>query len=247
MLTNAVVYLLKLDQAVAEKELGKDLLKSLDKAYMGVVKPGEEEKGRKYHDNEYAYTVLHQQRVGILNVEIAKYLKRTERDKLYWGLGGLFHDCQKKDWPKEMFTKKREDMTPKEVRIIRNHAFDSANYLRQSIPEIPDEIVNCILFHHEKFSGKAGHFRYFGFKGEAIPKGARVTAVSDAFETVLSHRPYRSKHYDLKSSLEEIRDKTPKEFDPELTNALVAIIPTIKAMPEFYDISRVSTRPSSSI
>ena len=69
---------------------------------------------------------------------------------------------------------------------------------------------NLVLQHHERWDG-SGYPQ--GLKGEEITIGARLFAIADTLEAMLSERPYRASQ-DLDSSIEELREGSGSLFDP---------------------------------
>jgi HD-GYP domain-containing protein (c-di-GMP phosphodiesterase class II) len=94
-------------------------------------------------------------------------------------------------------------------------------------PELGHRILNEIDFlrdaaevvyaHHERYDGR-GYPR--GLKGDAIPLGARVFAVVDAYEAMTSHRPYR-KALPHHKAVDEIVRNANGQFDPEVVRAFL--------------------------
>jgi len=80
--------------------------------------------------------------------------------------------------------------------------------------------VGSILYHHEKWDG-TGYPE--GLKGKAIPLGARILAVADAFAAMTSARPYRDAFCDDKA-LERLRQGAGTQFDPELVEVFIGLI-----------------------
>ncbi|HSG04790.1 MAG TPA: HD domain-containing phosphohydrolase, partial [Nitrospiria bacterium] len=61
-----------------------------------------------------------------------------------------------------------------------------------------------------------------GIKGEAIPVGARIFSVADAFDTMTTNRPYR-KALPYQSAVEEILRCSGSQFDPKVVEAFLKI------------------------
>jgi HD-GYP domain-containing protein (c-di-GMP phosphodiesterase class II) len=74
-----------------------------------------------------------------------------------------------------------------------------------------------ILHHHERYDGKGYPA---GLKGEEIPRGARILAVADSFEAMMSDRPYR-KALSLAEALKEMKVNSGTQFDPEIVEAFI--------------------------
>jgi putative nucleotidyltransferase with HDIG domain len=94
-------------------------------------------------------------------------------------------------------------------------------------PELGYQIIKGIDFlsdaaevvyaHHERYDG-SGYPRRL--KGEAIPLGARIFAVADAYDAMTTHRPYR-KALPHNSAVEEIARSAMTQFDPEVVRAFL--------------------------
>jgi cyclic di-GMP phosphodiesterase len=80
------------------------------------------------------------------------------------------------------------------------------------------EVIRC---HHERWDGKGYPS---GLAGEAIPAGARVFAVADAFDAMTSDRPYR-KAIPFDHACLEIADGAGSQFDPAVVEAFTTLVP----------------------
>ncbi len=87
-----------------------------------------------------------------------------------------------------------------------------------SIPEYA-RIAEDILSHHENYDGK-GYPR--GLKGEEIPIRARIIALADAYDAMISDRPYRKgmSHLD---AIKEIKRCRGMQFDPNVTDIFLKL------------------------
>ena len=81
-------------------------------------------------------------------------------------------------------------------------------------------MIPIILYHHERFDG-LGYSA--GLKGKEIPLGARIVAIADVYQALVSDRPYR-KAYSEKEALDIIREGSGTQFDPEIVEAFLATI-----------------------
>ena len=100
--------------------------------------------------------------------------------------GGILHDVGKIGIADSILTKPGP-LTDEERDIIRRHPLIGANMLF-GIPFLEKARI-LVLHHHERYDG--GGYPH-GVKGEAIPVGARLLAVADAFDTMVTDRPYRA-------------------------------------------------------
>ena len=71
--------------------------------------------------------------------------------------------------------------------------------------------------HHEKWDG-SGYPR--GLKDEAIPLAARIFAIVDVWDALISDRPYR-KAWTKKKALEYIQEQSGKHFDPDVVKVFL--------------------------
>ncbi|HJT32823.1 MAG TPA: HD domain-containing phosphohydrolase [Pirellulales bacterium] len=84
------------------------------------------------------------------------------------------------------------------------------------------------LFHHERWDGKGYPA---GLKGEDIPLAARIVAIADNYDALVSRRPYKEP-YTHETSIDLIRNGSGTQFDPKLVEVFLEI------EPEFRDIAR---------
>jgi len=78
-------------------------------------------------------------------------------------------------------------------------------------------IAELVLTHHERWDGK-GYPR--GLKGEEIPLQARIIAVADAYDAMVSHRPYRKSLTEVEA-VEELIRNAGTQFDPEIVRVFI--------------------------
>ncbi|HLD30088.1 MAG TPA: diguanylate cyclase, partial [bacterium] len=118
----------------------------------------------------------------------------------------------------EKILKKRGKLTAREFAEVKKHPQIGADILRpiQSLKEV----VPMVLYHHERWDGKGYPY---GLKGEAIPLGARIIALSDAFQALTFGRPYR-RAYSLEKSIDIIAKEAGTKFDPEIVKAFTAVV-----------------------
>jgi HD-GYP domain-containing protein (c-di-GMP phosphodiesterase class II)/two-component sensor histidine kinase len=86
--------------------------------------------------------------------------------------------------------------------------------------EFLDQVKDVILHHHERYDG--GGYPG-GLSGDAIPVGARILAVVDAYGSMTSDRPYRSA-MSTEEALEELRQCSGTQFDPKVVEILMEIL-----------------------
>lgn len=120
-------------------------------------------------------------------------------------------------------------MTPEEWVVMRRHPVYGVEAINQTASQVHEssrhflkyarEIAN---FHHERWDGK-GYPQ--GLSGEAIPLSARLMAVADVYDALISRRSYKPP-YTHQEALLIIREQHEGQFDPELLAAMFEIADT---------------------
>jgi putative nucleotidyltransferase with HDIG domain len=159
-----------------------------------------------------ARTARHSDTVGRYAEAMAGTLglapERVERIRL----AAILHDIGKIGIPDSILYKPGP-LTDEEWVEIRTHPEIGARLL--SAPGLGD-LRAWILAHHERIDG-AGYPH--GLSGEEIPLEARIIAVADAFEAIVSDRPYRAGR-SAEEALDELERCSGSQFDPEVVAAL---------------------------
>jgi PAS domain S-box-containing protein len=127
----------------------------------------------------------------------------------------LLHDIGKMTIPAEILTKPGV-LTDVEWALIREHPNSSYNILKGIAFEWP--IADLVLQHHERMDG-SGYPR--GLHGDEIEMAARILAVADVVEAMVSHRPYRPA-LGLEAAADELRSH-PEKYDAETVSAFLAL------------------------
>src|SRR6202044_2064963 len=107
-------------------------------------------------------------------------------------------------------------LTPEERDIMRRHC-DIGFSVLERIPFLK-EAAEIVLSHQEFYDG-TGYPR--GLKGEEIPLGARIFAVADTLDAMISDRPYR-KALPISAARKEIQLYSGKQFDPRVVEVFMA-------------------------
>lgn len=166
-------------------------------------------------DAKDPYTYGHSERVAKMALVIAEEMHLSFKEKEVIYLAGLLHDIGKIGIPEEILHKPTS-LNEKEYAEIKKHPTISAQII-STIKQMK-EVIPSILYHHERFAG-GGYPN--GLKGNEIPLGGRILAIADAFDAMLSDRPYRKKlNFDM--AIEEIKKYSNIQFDPEVVNAFMS-------------------------
>jgi HD-GYP domain-containing protein (c-di-GMP phosphodiesterase class II) len=164
-----------------------------------------------------AYPYAHSKAFVTISLRIAKELKLSKEDLRDLRYAAMLHDAGKIGIPDEIL-KKPAHLTGKEFRIVKEQPKKSAMIL--SPLERLKPAMSIILHHHEKFDGTGYPDR---LKGEKIPLGARIMAVADSFEAIISRRPYR-KSISISEAIKEIKRHSGTQFDPLVIKAFLKLV-----------------------
>lgn len=168
------------------------------------------------------YTSGHQHQVAKICEAIARQLGLEEERCRGLLLGAKIHDIGKIAVPVDILGKPGK-LSPPELEIIRTHP--QTGYEILCGIHFPWPIVDMVYQHHERLDG-SGYPR--GLKGDEICLEARIIAVADVFDAIISHRPYRPAK-GLDSGIEELRAGRGSIYDPEVVDAFLAHLEMTKA------------------
>ncbi|MDQ7821702.1 MAG: HD-GYP domain-containing protein [Candidatus Eremiobacteraeota bacterium] len=130
---------------------------------------------------------------------------------------GEFHDIGKLKIPEEIVNK-TERLTDEEYEIMKQHPIIGEALLRP-IKSLA-AILPAVRHHHERWDGKGYPD---GISGENIPLSARIVALTDTFDAMISDRPYR-KALTREEATGELRKNAGTQFDPHLVEVFLAIL-----------------------
>jgi response regulator RpfG family c-di-GMP phosphodiesterase len=161
-----------------------------------------------------SYTRGHSDRVRRMSVGIGLRLGFSKMKLENLEYGALLHDIGKIGIRDSVLQKKRE-LNYSEYQYIKQHPLIGAKILAGI--EFFEDKIPMIRNHHENFDGSGYPDR---LKGEEIPLGARIIAVSDVFDAMTSLRPHRRAMSPEEVLIEMERGKG-KQFDPHLMDIFV--------------------------
>lgn len=161
------------------------------------------------------YTRGHSARVSALAEVVARRLGWKDSRLRALRIGGLLHDVGKLNLD-DAVLRKAGPLDEHEYSEIKRHPLAGARLIRGFVALRP--ALPYILFHHERWDG-SGYPS--GRSREQIPAGARIVAVVDAFDAMISARPYRSP-LTVRSALAEVEEGAGKQFDPGVVRAFLA-------------------------
>jgi HD-GYP domain-containing protein (c-di-GMP phosphodiesterase class II) len=163
------------------------------------------------------YTKGHSERVRHMGIELGKYIGLDYRELELFEHAAILHDIGKIGIDSSVLNKEGR-LTNAEFSLIRAH------------PIIGDEILGpigtlqgvrtTILQHHEKFDGTGYPY---GITGDEITLKARILAIVDTLDAMLTDRPYR-RALPLQVALNELKDNAGTQFDPHLVTAFLEML-----------------------
>lgn len=136
----------------------------------------------------------------------------------------VLHDIGKIKIP-DAILKKPDRLTDEEYEVIKTHTVEGAYLIDVCYKSLDDatyyEIAkNIALYHHERWDGKGYPHR---LSQEDIPLEARIMAVADVFDALMSKRPYKEP-LDKKASLEIMKKGRGTQFDPDVFDCFLDYI-----------------------
>jgi putative nucleotidyltransferase with HDIG domain len=167
-------------------------------------------------DLKDAETEGHCQRVTAFTISIAKAMPVPNAYLPVLARAAFLHDIGKMGIPDKILLKPGP-LTDDEKVIMRKHCQIGYDMLIR-IPFLRDA-AEIVLAHQEFFDG-TGYPR--GLKSEEIPLGARIFAIADSMDAMLSDRPYR-KALPMSYAREEIQRCSGTQFDPKVVEVFLSI------------------------
>jgi len=159
----------------------------------------------------------HTLRVAELTEQLAIALNLDPVDRIHIRRGALLHDIGKIGIPDNILLKEGA-LTDEEWNIIREHPVTALELLKPiSHLEASLDIPYC---HHERWDG-SGYPR--GLKGYEIPLAARIFAVADVYDALITDRSYR-RAWPVEKALEYLQAESGKSFDPAIIDVFMRVI-----------------------
>lgn len=186
--------------------------RNLRQSYVGVI-----EILVKYMESIDKYTKGHSVRVAdiAMDIAIAMGFPREECENIR--VAALLHDVGKIDVSMDLI-KKAAALTKEEREVMNTHTERGASILSK-VGNILSEAVPIVLAHHEYFNKNGNNMDKTG----GIPLGARIIAVADTYDAMITDRPYRKGKLPWQA-LEEIEKFSGTQFDPEVVDAFRLVV-----------------------
>jgi HD-GYP domain-containing protein (c-di-GMP phosphodiesterase class II) len=157
-------------------------------------------------------TGLHSTRLAEWGLLVARSLGVSERDMYGLEMGALLHDIGKVGVPDNILNKPGK-LTDEEYEIVKRHPEYGWTVIRKLRGLEQSSLY--VLHHHENFDGTGYPAK---LKGHETPIGARIVSVIDAFDAMVSARPYR-KGMPIPEALKRLHEASAKQFDPSVVKS----------------------------
>ncbi len=187
-------------------------------------------------------TVSHVMRVGAMSAEIYRRWAercnvdpetlRAMKDRIR--MAAMLHDVGKVGIP-DAVLKKDGRLTPEERAIVERHSALGARFFKSATWDVHILAHDIALHHHQKWDGTG----YTGdpdappLSGRDIPLGARITALADVYDALVSRRCYKDAWPEEKA-MAVLAEGSGVHFDPELVDVFMEIRDIITAIHARY-------------
>jgi putative two-component system response regulator len=184
-----------------------------------------------YRDNETGMHVLRMSHTARL---LALRRGMTEAEGELVLQAAPMHDVGKLGIPDRILLKPGK-LTPEEWEIMKQHPAIGAEIVGEHPSALMQTARMVALRHHERWDG-SGYPH--GLRGDQIPLVARLVAVADVFDALLSARPYK-KPWSVAATVGELKAQSGRHFEPESVTALLDILPECLAVRDKYSDDQV--------
>ncbi len=157
----------------------------------------------------------HSRRVAYFSELMGAALNIAGEQLVNLRIAAYFHDLGEATIPEDVMNKSGA-LDHHERELVKTHPVVGEGILRRSI-KVP-EILAAVLHHHERYDG-TGYPE--GLAGENIPLLARILAIAEVFDALISERPYR-KPVPLEEAYRILRETAGYQLDPNLVEKFIA-------------------------
>jgi len=178
-------------------------------------------------------------------VRMARYSKLLARETGFndaevhvIGLAAPLHDIGKIGIPDGILLAPRR-LTDGELAIMRTHPDIGYEMLQGSTSELMKMSADIARHHHEWFNG--GGYP-LGLRGEEIPLSARIVAVADVWDALLTTRPYK-RPWPEEAAIDHLRGGAGAQFDPMLVEAFLANLESLRSIRHESDLAETEPPP----
>ncbi len=170
-----------------------------------------------------AETELHTKRVALYSRLLAQQYGFSDRETEIIYCSAPLHDIGKIGIPDNVLLKKGT-FSDDEYNIMKGHTTIGYKILENTQSEFLIAGKDIALSHHERFDGSGYPY---GKRGDEIPIQARIVAIADVFDALLSVRPYK-KAWDFDEAVRYLIEQKGRQFDPVLVDVFLQNIDAVK-------------------
>ena len=160
-------------------------------------------------------------------------------------VASILHDVGKVGIP-DTILKKQGKLTDEEYMYMKMHTVFGARFFINPTSQIDIASQEIALNHHERWDGKGYPGKIDNIsncdindickrpkKGKEIPVFARIVAIADVFDALVSRRSYKDA-WSIENAVNEINKNSGTQFDPDVVKAFNQTLEEIKAVAEYY-------------
>lgn len=173
-----------------------------------------------------------------------------EKNRDILRMSAMLHDVGKVAIS-DTILKKPARFTPEEYEIMKGHTYLGARLFSELYSDFDESAAVVALNHHERWDGMGypGHIDPFsgrvlpgcetgdgkprGKKGDEVPVFGRVVAIADVYDALCSRRVYKDP-WDESQVLENLRDNSGTQFDPDMIEAFFSCLDTVHSITQRY-------------
>ncbi|MBR0518600.1 tetratricopeptide repeat protein, partial [bacterium] len=177
-------------------------------------------------DGRDGFSYNHSRRVSKIALRLAKHINQASKDLISdedlktIELGGLLHDIGMMYVPRDIISKKKP-LTNEEFSRIAKHTEYGEIIVKKN--GFQRNIIPIVRNHHEKINGNGYPDK---MSQNQIPLSVMIVSIADAFEAMVSARPYRE-GYSIEKAVATINKRAGIDFAPGIVNAFMDIIPEV--------------------
>jgi response regulator RpfG family c-di-GMP phosphodiesterase len=164
-------------------------------------------------------THTHCQRVIYYSLTLGRMMGLSEHELVTLERGVFLHDIGKIHMPDSVLLKPGL-LSETERTVMQQHPQIGYEMLRHN-PMLRDA-AEIVLTHHERYNGSGYPM---GLRGDDIPLGARICAITDTFDALTSIRPYRTP-MSFEDACGYVNSERGRYFDPEIADMFTALPPS---------------------
>lgn len=173
-------------------------------------------------------TGQHVKRVSEYTKILAEGLGLPEDETNMIRIASMMHDVGKITIPTTILDKPGK-LTAEEFEVIKTHVSSGEKLMEHAPGPMMERARTIAKYHHEKWNGTG----YIGLKGEEIALEARIVALADVFDALVSVRPYKPA-FEIEKAVEIITADRGTHFDPQVVDCFLEHLDDFIKIKESY-------------